>query len=215
MPLISLAVRDSRPTGRSGGSAGHRHDPGPLGVFLAGPVLLLLAIPLIGIAVTVAILRYQLLDIRLVLSRAVAYLLLTAAVVATYAALVALFNSSVRRPLGLGTSVLATLLVAIGFDPVRVRLQRLVDRAVYGDRSDPVRAVSRVSARLVDADAGLAGTMEALRAALRLPFAALRGTAGEIAASGTAPRTLSTIPLTYRGDLSEISSSVCAPANGI
>lgn len=172
----------------------------PWGVFLAGPVLLLLAIPLIGVAVTVAILRYQLLDIRLVLSRAVAYLLLTAAVVATYVALVALFNSSVRRPLGLGTSVLATLLVAIGFDPVRVRLQRLVDRAVYGDRSDPVRAVSRVSARLVDADAGLVGTMEALRAALRLPFAALRGTAGEIAASGTAPQTLRTIPLTYRGD---------------
>ena len=169
----------------------------PWGIFLAGPILMLLAIPLIGVAVTIAILRYQLLDIRLVVSRALVYLTLTAAVVAAYAALVALFDLSLRRWLGLGTSALATLLVAIGFNPVRVWMQRQVDRAVYGDRSDPVRAVSSVSARLADADAGLTGTVEALCSALRLPFAALRSTDAEISSSGVMPATLRAIPLTY------------------
>jgi two-component system, NarL family, sensor kinase len=172
----------------------------PWGVFFAGPVLMLLAIPLIGAAVTVAIVRHQLLDIRLVVSRTVVYLLLTGAVVVAYVVLVALFDSVLRRQIGLGSSVVATVLIAIGFNPVRVRLQRLVDRAVYGDRSDPVRAASQVGARLVDAGAGLGGVLEALRSALRLPFAALRGVQGEISAAGTAPQTLHAIPLTYGGD---------------
>ena len=37
-----------------------------------------------------------------------------------------------RREVGLGSSVLATLIIALGFNPVRVRLQRTVDRALYG-----------------------------------------------------------------------------------
>ncbi|GIH05379.1 hypothetical protein Rhe02_34460 [Rhizocola hellebori] len=171
----------------------------PWGVFFAGPVLMLLAIPLIGAAVTVAIVRYQLLDIRLVLSRTVLYLLLTGAVVAAYVVLVALFDGILRQQTGLGTSVAATVLIAIGFNPVRVLLQRLVDRAFYGDRSDPVRAASQVGARLVDAEAGLGGVLEALCAALRLPFAALRGPHGELSAAGTAPAALHAIALTYGG----------------
>jgi two-component system NarL family sensor kinase len=51
----------------------------------AGPlVLVLLVIPLVPAAITIAVLRYQLLDIRLVVSRAVLYGLLTAGVVGSY-----------------------------------------------------------------------------------------------------------------------------------
>jgi signal transduction histidine kinase len=169
----------------------------PWGVFLVGPVLILLAVPLIGAAVTIAIVRHQLLDIRLVFSRTVLYLLLTAGVVLTYVALVALLDSLLRRQVGLGTSVLATVLIAIGVNPVRVRLQRLVDRALYGGRADPVRAAAQVGARLADTDVGLGVVVEALRSALRLPFAALRGVHGEISSSGTAPDGLHAIPLVY------------------
>jgi signal transduction histidine kinase len=169
----------------------------PWGVFVAGPVLILLAIPLVGVAVTIAVLRYQLLDIRLVLSRTVLYLLLTGAVMATHVVLVAVFDSLLRRQGGLGTSVLATVVIAVGFNPVRVRLQALVDRALYGSRTDPVRAASQVSARLVTADAGLGGVVEALTSALRLPFAQLRESRGEIASSGTAPEHLHAVPLVY------------------
>lgn len=74
----------------------------------AGPlVLILLVIPLVPAAITIAVLRYQLLDIRLVVSRAVLYGLLTGGVVGSYLGLVALADL-VRREIGIGSSVLAT-----------------------------------------------------------------------------------------------------------
>ncbi|TYK42848.1 two-component sensor histidine kinase [Actinomadura decatromicini] len=169
----------------------------PWGVLENAPVYVLFAIPLVPAAMTVAILRHHLLDIRLVVSRTVLYGLLTTAVVASYIGLVALLDRVMRQEVGLGSSAAATVLIAVGFNPVRLRLQRVVDRVMYGDRADPVRAVSRVGARL---DTGLPAVPEAVRQALRLPFAALRGHDAELAASGTAPESLHTIPLTYGGD---------------
>jgi hypothetical protein len=174
----------------------------PWGVFLVGPVLMLLAIPLIGVAVTIAILRYQLLDIRLVFSRTVVYLGLTGAVVLAYEVLVALLDSMLRTQGGLGTSVLATVLIAVGFNPARVRLQRLLGRAwtAYAARSYPGRAESQAAARLAGIEGGLGTLVEAVRSALRLPFVALRDVKGEINASGTAPEIVHTIPLYYGAD---------------
>jgi signal transduction histidine kinase len=166
----------------------------PWSLFLVGPVLMLLAIPLIGVAVTVAILRYQLLDIRLVLSRAVLYLLLTGGVVLAFEVLVAILDALLRGQTGLGTSALASVLVAVAFNPARERLQRLMERAVAATRSGPSRAV-QAGTGPGDAEGGLAGVVETMRSALDLPFVALRGAAGEISAAGTAPETLHVIPL--------------------
>jgi signal transduction histidine kinase len=160
-----------------------------------GPILLLLAFPLIPVAITIAILRYQLLDIRLALSRAVLYLLLTVAVAAAYLGLVGAFDALLR---GAGAPVLATLVIALVFNPVRVRLQRAVDRLLYGNRSDPVRAVSRVGERLAADD--MTGVLAAAREALRLPFAALRRDGRELAASGEPPALLHGVPLVFHGD---------------
>jgi two-component system, NarL family, sensor kinase len=78
-----------------------------------------------------------------------------------------------------------------------VRLQRLVDRALYGPGRDPARAVSAVGQRLAGED--LAGVLEALREALRLPYAALELGSQRIAASGESPTTLHITPLLHRG----------------
>lgn len=159
-----------------------------------GPILLLLAIPLVPVAITIAILRHQLLDIRLVLSRTVLYLLLSVAVIGAYAGLLTLFDALLR---GAGAPVLATLLIALAFNPVRVWSQRRVDRLLYGSRSDPVLAVSQVGARLAADD--LAGVLDGTRDALRLPFAALRRDGRELAATGQPPPSLHTVPLTFHG----------------
>ena len=179
------------------------------GVFGAGPILGLLVIPLIPAAITIAILRYQLLDIKLVVSRALVYALLTAGAAAAYVGVVALLDSLVRSRVSLSSAVAASLIVAVGFQPARVRLQGLIDRAMYGDRRDPVRAVSRVGEQLTVAGAaGLAGVLEALCESLRLPFAAVRcpadeatsGTSlGEIAAHGRPPEQLHSFELRYAG----------------
>ena len=128
------------------------------------PVILFTVVALVPIAMTIAVLRHRLLDIRLLWSRALTYAVLTLAVAAVYLALVEVTG----RLLGLGTSVLATLLVAVAFNPARVRVQRAVNRLLYGERTDPVRAATTVSAQLAGRPADV---LPALCQALRLPYA--------------------------------------------
>jgi two-component system, NarL family, sensor kinase len=170
------------------------------GIVGTGPVLGLLVFTLIPAAVTVAVLRHQLLDIRLVLSRTLVYGILTASAAGAYVGLVVLLDAIVRRRVGLGSAVVASVVVAIAFNPARVRLQRLIDRALYGDSRDPVRAVSLVGERLAGTGAaGLASVLEALCDSLRLPFAAVRYGTAEAAAYGTAPELLHSVILRYDG----------------
>lgn len=169
------------------------------GIFGQGQVLGLLVFTLIPASVTIAVLRYQLLDIRLVVSRALVYGILTAAAAGMYVGLVALLDAAVRSQVS-GSAVVASIVIAIGFNPVRVRLQRIIDRAMYGDRHDPVRAVSLVGERMAGTgSAGLPGVLEALCESLRLPFAAVRFGSTEAAAQGTAPELLHSIGLSYDG----------------
>jgi two-component system NarL family sensor kinase len=145
-------------------------------IFLLDPVLpdsllSILPIALIPAAILVAIFRYGLLDIRLVFSRSLLYVLLTGAAVGAYLAVVAGLGR-ILTATALLPSVAATLVVALAFHPVRVWLQRRVDHLVYGARRDPVRALSEVGARLADTD-GLDDVLAALCRALRLPYAAI------------------------------------------
>jgi two-component system, NarL family, sensor kinase len=130
------------------------------------PVILFTVVALVPAAMAIAVLRHGLLDIRLLWSRALTYAALSVAVAVVYLVLVAVSG----RLLGFGTSVLATLLVAVAFNPARVRVQRGVDRLLYGDRADPVRAATTVSARLAGRPADV---LPALCQALRLPYARL------------------------------------------
>ncbi|HWD83576.1 MAG TPA: sensor histidine kinase [Kribbella sp.] len=159
-------------------------------------VFLLLSFPLIPAAMTVAVLRHGLFDVRLVLSRLLLYGVLTAGVVAAYLALVAVLD---RLLTSAGAPVLATLAVALAFNPVRLRLQGLIDRQFYGARRDPVRAVSAVGRELVGDD--LTGVLEALRQALRLPYAAIERGTECVAATGSPPPTVHSIPLRLGGQL--------------
>jgi two-component system NarL family sensor kinase len=114
--------------------------------------------------------------------------------------LVALLDLVVRSRVSLGAALVASLIIAIGFNPARVRLQRLIDRGFYGDRRDPIRAVSLVGERLTGPGAaGLNSVLQALCDSLRLPFAAVRSGEIEVAAHGTPPELLHAISLRYDG----------------
>src|SRR5207244_7619083 len=84
------------------------------------------------VAAGIAIFKYRLYDIDLIISRTLVYGSLAAFITAVYVAVAvgvgALVGTGGRPNLGL--SVLATAIVAIGFQPVRARLQRLADRPV-------------------------------------------------------------------------------------
>ncbi|MEO7981850.1 MAG: histidine kinase [Sporichthyaceae bacterium] len=109
-----------------------------LGVTVLGTVL--------PLAIGVAVLRNQLFDIELVLSRTVTYGVLTVLVLGTYAVLL----GSVRLLAG-GSEVaglLAVAVVAVTVHPVHAAVRRRVERWVYGDRADPYAALRRLSDRL-------------------------------------------------------------------
>lgn len=167
--------------------------------FVAGtPVVVLFAIPLIPAGIAVAILRHQLLDIRLVVSRALAWLLLSMAVLTGYVALVAVLDQFVSARVG--RSAVATVMIALLVAPVLPRLQRLVDRAMYGDRRDPARVASRVGQRLLAGpDAGLPAVATAVRDALRLPYVAVVAAGGVLADDGMCDGEVAEVPLEYGG----------------
>jgi hypothetical protein len=106
-----------------------------------------LAIPL---CVGVAILRYRLFDIDRVISRTLAYAIVTGLLVGVYAGLVLLATQvlTIRSPVAVAA---ATLAAAALFNPVRYQVQRMVDRRFNRARYDADAAVAAFAARLQDA----------------------------------------------------------------
>jgi len=125
----------------------------------------LLALP---VCIGVAVLKYRLFDIDRLVSRTLAYALLTGLLVGVYAGLVLLAIEVLR----LGSSVavaVATLAAAALFNPARVRVQRLVDRRFNRARYDADRMVAGFAASLqdaVDLDLVRAGLADTVRVAL-------------------------------------------------
>lgn len=112
------------------------------------------------VLVGIAILRHRLFDIDVFINRAIGLTVLTAGVSVCYVGLVVLLsdlvpvaNDSFWPPF------LATVVIALLFQPVRDTAQRLADRLVYGSRAAPYLQLSELSKRLQRA----AGTQEMLR----------------------------------------------------
>jgi signal transduction histidine kinase len=113
-----------------------------------------------GIAVpvscAVAILRFGLYDIDVVISKTVVVGILAVFITVVYLAVVAGIGAVFGSSSGSGTflAVLATALIAVAFQPVRIRARRLADRIVYGERATPYEVLSQFSARVAGAYAG-------------------------------------------------------------
>lgn len=161
----------------------------------------------IVLAAGIAVLKYRLYELDLVVNRTLVYGFLTALVVAGYVGLVAGLGELVDST-GIGVSLAATAAVAVAIQPLRSVIQLRVDRLMYGDRDDPYRALSRLGERLeraLDPDSVLPAIVEAVAEGLRLPYAAIelseRGE-GRIVASHGEPRggSLTRLPLEYRGE---------------
>jgi signal transduction histidine kinase len=103
-----------------------------------------------AVAIAIAVLRHRLFDIDRIISRTTAYGALGALILAFYLGVVVGVGALVGAgsPSRLLLSILATAVVAVAFQPARVRLQRLADRLLYGRRLTPYELLARFSAQL-------------------------------------------------------------------
>ncbi|HSP64919.1 MAG TPA: sensor histidine kinase, partial [Candidatus Deferrimicrobium sp.] len=115
---------------------------------LAGVCLTVLVPATIGLAV----MRHGLYDIDVFISRGIVYGSLAVFITAVYVGIAvgigALVGSGGKPNLGL--SILATAIVAVGFQPVRERVQRVANRLVYGKRATPYEVLSQFSERVAE-----------------------------------------------------------------
>ena len=164
---------------------------------------LLMALP---ISIAVAVLRYRLDGIDVVINRTLVYLALTAVVVGVYVLVVAYLGAALRREDDLVVSLVATGIVAVLFAPLRDRLQRAVGRLLYGQRAEPYAALSRLGERLdatLAPDAVLPAIVSTVREALRLPYAAISMDDDDadrvVATAGEPVPATEGLPLLYQG----------------
>ena len=96
-------------------------------------------------AVALAIMRYGLYEIDLVISRTIVYGGLAAFISAVYVALVVGIGSVVGSAHNPFLTLVAAAVIAIAFSPVRERARRLADHLVYGERATPYEVLSEFS----------------------------------------------------------------------
>jgi signal transduction histidine kinase len=170
----------------------------------------------IPLAIGAAILRYRLYDIDVLINRTLVYGALTACVVGVYVLVVGGFGALLQARGNLAVSLLATALVAVMFQPLRSRLQRGVNRLMYGERDDPYAVISRLGRRLEAAIAPetvLPTIAETIAQALKLPYAAILLKEGEgfrsAAAYGSPTVEPEVLPLMYQRE--EVGRLVLSP----
>jgi len=124
----------------------------PVGSWPPAPVGVaeLIAAAAMAVAIAIAILRHRLFDIDLVISRTVAYGALAGVIAAFYIAVVAGVGSllAAGSESRLFLAIVATAFVAVAFQPLRARLERLANRLVYGVRAVPYEVLADFTTRL-------------------------------------------------------------------
>jgi signal transduction histidine kinase len=167
----------------------------------------LAALPFV-VGLGVAVTRYRLFDLDLVLNRGLVYGLLTASLVSVYLLVVTLAAGLMRGEATTPAAIVATVVVALAVNPLRVALQHGVSRVLYGDRDDPYSALSRLGRRF-DLTGGpdlLPVVAEDVADALRVPYVVIEvPRLDRRVVAGTRPRwladgDLAELPLVDRGE---------------
>jgi signal transduction histidine kinase len=161
-----------------------------------------------AICVGLAVFRYRLWDIDPILSRTLVYGCLTVLIVSLYILIVgglgAVFHAQTTALNGL----LATGIIAVLFHPLRDRLQRVVNRVLYGERDDPASVLTRLAHQLETADtptAILPHLVQTIAHALKIPHVAISLPDGAhqtdpVVAWGDRTDRAQVIPLVYQNE---------------
>ena len=165
--------------------------------------LVLLFVPF-PVALGLAVLRYRLFDIEIMVRRSLVLSTLTATLGGVYLLVVAGASGVAGLPPPIAPFV-ASLLVAVLFGPLRTQIRRAVSRSLFGDRDDPYEVMDTLGQRLAatgSADSVLLTLVETLADTLRLSYAAieLRGAAERAVAYGVLAGSSIRIPIMHAGE---------------
>lgn len=138
-----------------------------------GQIIPTLAYLLIPISFAVAILKYRLMNIDVIIKKTVVYAILSGAIIVLYLVLVGGLGTLLVAVAGLKNQtmvIVSTLVVAVLFVPLRNRLQHLVDRNLFRQKIDYPQALRAISADTVaatDLKSFLNSSVEKLQQALQ------------------------------------------------
>ncbi len=181
-------------------------------------ILVIASLP--PVAMTIGIVRPQLVPVVDLLNATAVFALLSVVLVAVDLAAVALLDRVLRDALEeRQVVILVLLLTVLLYGPLRQRLSSVVRRLVYGDRTRPYDVVAGLASTLEQADEGseqLAVVADAVASAFGVGYVRVEvdRPSGErlTATHGTAPAEVRTLPITYRDQ--EV-GRVLLPARGL
>ncbi len=175
----------------------------PLGVSEAY-VVIAAALPL---GMCVAIVRYSLYGLDQVVNRTIVWLLMTMMVIGVFIAIVTVLRDVVLGASASTASLVATGLIAVTFEPLRQRVQRGVNRLLYGERDDPYLVITRLGellGRTVEPNAVLPRLTETIARSLRVPYVGVEievnGSTRLLAEHGHATTTVDTFGMIANGE---------------
>lgn len=165
-------------------------------------VLVLASLMLSPVSVAIGVLRYRLLGIETVLRRGLVYGTFSLAIMLAYVVAAATVGAALDNRWISGA--VAAGMVAIGMAPARTRLQDAADRLIYGERRDPMRALTQLGTRV--ATGGeldlLPGALHSVTHAVRAPGALVIAPDGRVlAAIGVDPAGGAALPMLFGGRL--------------
>lgn len=159
----------------------------------------------IAVGVTIAILRYHLWDIDVIINRTLVFGALTAILIAVYAVIVTTLGQLVRDEGSFVVSLLGAGVTAVLFQPLRQRLQTAINRLMFGRRDEPLTVMTELGASLetmLSPDAALRHLVETTAKSLRLPYVAVeRADTSERVASGSLRGEPVRFPLIYQAQV--------------
>lgn len=162
-----------------------------------------LAIATLPITLAIAVLRYHLFDINLLINRSLVYGGLTAAVIGIYILIVGGLGTLIQAQGNMLLALLATGLVAVLFQPLRERLQHGVNRLIYGERDDPIEALSHLGKSLemaLPSDQVLPALVETIAKTLKLSFVGIAIQGQPVVVFGQQNKNPAVFPLIFQGE---------------
>lgn len=150
-------------------------DPA-IGNLLEGPITAFGFYLPIAVAITIAILRYNLWDIDVIINRTLVYGVLTALLVGIYALIVSTLGLLIQDEANFVVSLLGAGVIAVLFQPLRVFIQRVVNRWLFGQRDEPLAVMVELGKSLemmISPQAALEYLLETTAQSLKIPYVAI------------------------------------------